>query len=187
MSWALRIACAANFGVVMLKNVSAPESLSLMICESTGNPLHYLNSVSTSVGGVLKPAGLEKSVGIISSNYGKDPTDPQWHNDADYKAWLEWMNKYYPDGDKTSSFNAYAYSVAYSVVEVLKRAGDNLTRANIMKAASSLKGVKVPMLYDGVTMDTSATDFAPLECERLIKFNGEKWEIISPVICPANN
>ena len=147
-------------------------------------PLHFLNNVSTSVGGVLKPAGLDKSVGLITTGYLKDPTDPQWANDADFKAWTAWMNKYYPDGDKNSSFNAYGYAVSATLHEVLKRAGDNLTRANIMKVASNLKGLKVPLLLPGITIDTSPTDFYPIECAKLQKFDGKKWSIVSDTICP---
>jgi len=147
-------------------------------------PLHFLNSVSNSVGGALKPAGLDKSVGIISAFYIKDPTDAQWANDADMKAWNAWMDKYYPDGDKTSSFNAYAYAVSFTMAEVLKRAGDNLTRANIMKVASSLRGLKVPLLMPGITVDTSSTDFYPIECERLGKFDGKSWVLVGDTICP---
>jgi branched-chain amino acid transport system substrate-binding protein len=146
--------------------------------------LHFLNNVSTSIPGVLKPAGLEKSVGLITTGYIKDPGDPQWANDADVKAWNAWMDKYYPDGDKKSSFNAYAYAVSSTMHEVLKRAGDNLTRANIMKVAANLKGLKVPLLLPGITVDTSPTDFYPIECAVLQKFDGAKWVRVSDVICP---
>jgi branched-chain amino acid transport system substrate-binding protein len=147
-------------------------------------PLHFLNNVSTSIPGVLKPAGLDKSIGLITTGYIKDPGDPQWANDADVKAWNEWMDKYYPDGDKKSSFNAYAYSVSSTLHEVLKRAGNDLTRANIMKVASNLKNLKVPLLYDGITVDTSPTDFYPIECARLQKFDGNTWALVGDVVCP---
>jgi len=147
-------------------------------------PLHFLNNVSTSIPGVLKPAGLEKSVGLITTGYIKDPGDPQWANDADVKAWNAWMDKYYPEGDKKSSFNAYAYAVSSTMAEVLKRAGDNLTRANIMKQAASLKGLKVPLLLPGITVDTSPTDFYPIQCAKLQKFDGAKWVLVGDTICP---
>ncbi len=147
-------------------------------------PLHFLNNVSTSVATVMKPAGLEKGIGIISTAYIKDPTDPQWTNDADMKEWRAWMDKYFPDGDKTNNNNTYAYAVASTMHEVLKRAGDDLTRANIMKVASNLKGVKVPLLLPGITIDTSPTDFYPIQCERLMKFTGEKWQLVGDTICP---
>ena len=113
-----------------------------------------------------------------------DPTDPQWDNDADMKAWRAWMDKYYPDGDKTSGFNAYGYAVAASLVEVLKRAGDNLTHANIMKQAASLHNLRTPLLLPGISIDTSPTDFYPIECERLGKFDGQKWVLVGDTICP---
>ena len=147
-------------------------------------PLHFLNNVSTSIPGVMKPAGMEKGVGLITTGYIKDPADPQWANDADVKAWNAWMDKYYPDGDKKSSFNAYAFAVSSTLHEVLKRAGDNLTRKNIMKVASNLKGLKVPLLYKGITVDTSPTDFYPIECARLQKFDGAKWALVGDVVCP---
>jgi len=147
-------------------------------------PLHFLNNVSTSVGGVLKPAGVEKTIGLITTAYLKEATDPQWANDADMKAWNAWMDKYLPDGDKNSSFNVYGYAAAATMEEVLKRAGDNLTRANVMKQAASLNGVKVPMLIPGITIDTSPTDFYPIECARLAKFDGAKWQLVGDVLCP---
>ena len=147
-------------------------------------PLHFLNNVSSSVGAVLTPAGLDKSVGLITSAYIKDATDPQWHNDADYKEWNAWMDKYYPDGDKKSSFNVYGYAVAYTMTEVLKRAGDNLTRANVMKVASNLKAMEFPMALPGVKIDTGPNDFYPIECQKLAKFDGAKWSLFGEVICP---
>ena len=147
-------------------------------------PLHFLNNVSASVGSVLKPAGLEKSVGLITTQYYKDPTDPQWANDADFKAWVAWMDKYNPGADKNNAFNAYGYAVSATLHEVLKRAGDNLTRANIMKVAANLHKLKVPLLFEGITVDTSPTDFYPIECERLAKFDGHKWVLVGDVICP---
>ena len=147
-------------------------------------PLHFLNNVSQSIGGVLKPAGLEKSVGIITTRYLKESSDPQFKNDADMKAWSAWMDKYLPGGDKNSSFNIYGYAVSYTMAEVLKRAGDNLTRANIMKVAANLKGLKVPLLLEGITVDTSPTDFYPIECARLAKFDGHEWQLVGDVICP---
>jgi len=146
--------------------------------------LHFLNNVSQSVGGVLKPAGLDKSVGLITAVYIKESTDPQWKNDADMQAWNAWMDKYLPGADKTSSFYTYGYAVAYTMAEVLKRAGNDLTRANIMKVASHLKDLKVPLLLPGVAVDTSPSDFYPIECEQLAKFDGEKWARFGDVICP---
>ena len=103
--------------------------------------MHILDINATSVGAVMKPAGLEASKGVISVNYGKDPLDPTWKDDAGMKKYFEFMAKYYPDGDKDSNFNAYGYSTAQLLVHVLKACGDNLTRENVMKQATSLKNV----------------------------------------------
>ena len=136
---------------------------------------------------MLTPAGLDKSTGVITTVYLKDATDPQWANDEDYRAWVAWMDEFYPDGDKSSAFNVYAYAVAATLVEVLKKAGDNLTRANIMKQAASLKGLKVPMLLPGVTIDTGPDDYFPIECSQLGKFDGKKWKLFGEAICPGKS
>lgn len=145
-------------------------------------PVHFLNNVSISVGSVLKPAGLERSVGLISGGYLKDPTDPQWRNDADVKAWSAWMDKYYPQGDKADVFNAYAYAVSHTLLHVLRQAGDDLTRENIMKVAANLKDLEVPLLLPGIKINTGPKDFYPIEAMRLQRFNGEVWEFFGDVI-----
>ncbi len=139
-------------------------------------PLHFLNNVSNSVGSVLTPAGLEKAVGIVSSYYLKDPTDPQWVNDAGYLEWLAWMKKYNPDGNLTDTFNVYGYTVAQTLAQVLKQCGDDLTRENVMKQAASLKNVAHPMLLPGITINTGADDFYPIEQMQLMRFNGKTWD-----------
>jgi branched-chain amino acid transport system substrate-binding protein len=145
-------------------------------------PVHYLNNVSISVGSVMKPAGLEASQGIITAAYLKDSTDPQFKNDADMTAWGEFMDKFHPQGDKTSSFTLYGYTVASNLAEVLKRAGDNLTRENIMKQAASLKGLELPLLLPGIKVNTSATDFYPIQSVRLQRFEGDTWKLFGDVL-----
>ncbi len=145
-------------------------------------PVHYLNNVSISVGAVLKPAGLDASKDIISAAYIKDATDPQFQKDADMIAWSAFMDKYHPQGDKTSSFTVYGYAVASTMLEVLKRAGDNLTRENVMKQAASLKGVEIPMLLPGIKINTSATDFYPIQSVRLERFDGKTWHLFGDVL-----
>ncbi|MGH8736682.1 MAG: ABC transporter substrate-binding protein [Burkholderiales bacterium] len=152
--------------------------------DSGWKPLQFLNNVSASVGSVLKPAGLDKSVGILTTAYIKDATDPQWKDDADMKAWNAWMDKYYPAGDKLNNSNIYAYAVAYTMEQVLKRAGNDLTRKHVMYEAAHLKKLKVPLLLPGITVDTSPTDYAPIQCEQLAKFDGEKFALFGEVICP---
>jgi len=140
-------------------------------------------NVSNSVGAVLTPAGLEASTGLISTAYLKDMQDPQWADDQGAKDWNAFMDKYYPDGDKKSSFTIYGYSVAQAMVHILTQAGDDLTRENVLKQAASMKDVSLPLLLPGMTMNTSETDYFPIEEMQLMKFNGERWvnfgEIIS--------
>jgi len=145
-------------------------------------PLHLLNSVSSSVASVMQPAGLEKGVGIITSAYLKDPTDPQWANDPAFKEWLAWMQKFNPRGDVADGFNVYAYSVAQTLVQALKQCGDNLTRENVMRQAANIKGLTLPMLLPGITVDTSPTDFYPIEKMQLQKFDGKTWILFGDVI-----
>jgi len=131
---------------------------------------------------VLKPAGFEASTGVLSTGYIKDPTDPTWDNDAAKKDWLAFMDKYFPEGDKTSSFTVYGYTVAQTMVQALKQAGDDLTRANVMKQAASLKNVQLGMLLPGIAINTSETDFYPIEQMQMQKFTGERWELFGPVL-----
>jgi branched-chain amino acid transport system substrate-binding protein len=138
-------------------------------------PLHIVAQPGTSVGSVLRPAGLEKSVGLIGASFLKDPTDPQWHDDPAMKAWLAWMQKYYPEGDVTDWFNVYGYTIAQALVYVLKQCGDNLTRENIMAQATSLKDLELPMLLPGIKINTSATDFRTIRQLRLQRFDGKQW------------
>src|SRR5436309_5958694 len=145
-------------------------------------PVHLLNNVSNSFGSVLKPAGLEASKDVLSTAYLKDPTDSTWDNDPGKKEWLAFMDKYFPDGDKTSSFTAYGYSVAQTVAQVLKQCGDDLTRENVMKQAASLKNVQLPMALPGVVLNTSTTDFFPFKQMQMQKFHGERWELFGPVM-----
>ena len=131
-----------NSGANVFFNVTTPKFAAQAIKKAADigwKPIHLLNNVSASVGAVLKPAGLDASKGLITVQYLKDPTDPQWKNDQGYKDWLVFMDKYYPDGNKTDAFNVYGYSVAQTMVQVLKQAGNDLSRANVMKQAASLK------------------------------------------------
>src|SRR6266852_4344953 len=122
-------------------NVTTPKFAAQAIkkmAEIEWKPLHFLNNVSSSIGSVMKPAGFENSQNIISSNYLKDPTDPQWKDDAGMKAWNAFLDKYYPEANRADLSVMYAYTVAQGLVYVLKNCGDNLTRENIMKQAASI-------------------------------------------------
>ncbi|MGH8667667.1 MAG: ABC transporter substrate-binding protein [Burkholderiales bacterium] len=145
-------------------------------------PVHYLNNVSTSVGSVLTPAGLEKSAGLITTAYLKDPTDKRWDSDPAVKRWREFMQKYHTEGNVNDSFNIYGYTVASTLHQVLKQAGDNLTRDNIMRQAASMKDYRVDTLLPRITISTSKDDFAPIEAVQLQRFNGKQWELFGEVL-----
>ena len=144
-------------------------------------PLHLLNSVSASVAAVITPAGLDKSLGIVSLAYFKDPTDPQWKDDPAFKEWLAWMEKYYPEGDKADAFNVYGYNLAMTLVQVLKQCGNDLSRENIMKQAANLDFTP-PMFLPGVKVSTAPTQFFPVREMQLAKFNGKIFERFGEVI-----
>ena len=145
-------------------------------------PTQFVNQVSNSPGAVLKPAGLDASKGVMSLFYLKDPDDPEWSNDPAYKEWLEWMKKYYPDGNLHDLFNVFGYSVAQTMVQVIKQCGDDLTRENIMKQAANLKNLQLPMIMPGIKINTSPTDFFPIEQEQLGKFDGTRWVLFGKII-----
>jgi ABC-type branched-subunit amino acid transport system substrate-binding protein len=152
------------------------------IADLAWKPVHILDINATSVGAVMKPAGLENSKGIISVNYGKDPLDPKWKDDAGMKKFFAFMAKYYPEGDKDSSFNTYGFSTAQLLVHVLKAAGDNLTRENVMKQATSLNNVQLDLSLPGIVGSTSPTDYRVNKQLQMMKFDGERWEGFGPII-----
>ena len=131
---------------------------------------------------MIKPAGFENAQGILSATYGKDSADPQWDNDPGMKKFLAFLEKYYPEGNKLDASVVYGYGVAQTMVKVLEMCGDNLTRENVMKQAASLKGFAPDTLLPGVTISTSATDFAPIEQLQMMRFKGEKWELFGDII-----
>ncbi|HEX6018230.1 MAG TPA: ABC transporter substrate-binding protein [Burkholderiaceae bacterium] len=169
-------------------NISTPKFAAQAIkkaAEIGWKPTHYLNNVSSSVGAVLKPAGLENSVGLITTAYLKDPTDPQWANDKGYLDWKAWMEKYYPGGNLIDGFNVYGYTVAQGLTQVLKQCGDNLTRDNVMKQAANLD-MSLPMLLPGVNVKTSPTDYYPIQREQLARFDGKTWVLFGKVYDPSS-
>jgi branched-chain amino acid transport system substrate-binding protein len=145
-------------------------------------PVHYLNNVSISVGQVLTPAGLDKSVGLITAAYLKEATDARWANDPGLKPWREFMQKYLPDGNIADNFNIYGYTVAATLHQVLKQAGDDLTRENVMKQAANVKNLRLETLLPGILVNTGPDDYAPLEAVQLQRFNGKQWELFGDVM-----
>ena len=170
-------------GADVFFNIATPKFAAQAIkkaAELGWKPVHYLNSVSTGVGSTLAPAGLENAVGLITAGYIKDPTDPQFQKGKEWDDWLAWMKKYHPSGDLKDNLNVYGYTVAQTLVQVLKQAGDNLTRANIMKEAANLDLV-LPMLLPGVNVKTGPDDFYPIEREQLQRFDGKTWQLFGKI------
>jgi len=145
-------------------------------------PMHFLNSVATSIGAVIQPAGFANAQDIISVAYLMDPPDPQWKDDPGMKAFDEFLAKYFPEGNRADGFVVTGYNVAQTLVQVLKQCGNNLTRENVMKLAANLNGFRTENLLPGITINTSSTDFAPIEQVRFRSFKGEKWELFGPTV-----
>jgi len=152
------------------------------VAELQWKPLFILNNVGASTGTVMKPAGFDNSQGIISAAYAKDATDPQWKDDAGIKNFDAFLTKYFPDGNRADGSVMVGYDVAQTLVHVLKACGDNLTRENVMKQAASIRGLKLDGLLPGVTINTSATDFAPISQLQLMKFQGDRWVLFGDVM-----
>jgi branched-chain amino acid transport system substrate-binding protein len=175
-------------GADVFFNVTTPKFAAQAIkkaAEIEWKPLHLLNNVSNAVSAVLKPAGLENSKDILSTAYYKDPTDPTWKDDPAYKEWIAFMEKYYPEGDRTNAFTVYGYLAAQTFVQTVKQCGDDLTRQNVMKQAANLKDLQLGMLLPGITINTSPSDFAPIKQMQMEKFTGDRWELFGPVLTGA--
>jgi branched-chain amino acid transport system substrate-binding protein len=152
------------------------------IYELDWHPVHILDINATSVGAVMKPAGLDASKGVISVGYAKDPLDPTWKDDPGMKKYFDFMAKYYPDGDKDSNFNVYGYLTTELLIHVLRQCGDNLTRENVMKQASNLKNVQLDLALPGIVVNTTPDDYRVNKQLQMMKFNGERWELFGPIL-----
>jgi branched-chain amino acid transport system substrate-binding protein len=174
-----------NSGANVFFNVTIPKFAVQAIKKAHDigwKPNHFLNNVSSSLATVLKPAGLEASKGLITALYMKEVTDPQWRNDKGFQDWVAFMKKYYPDGALDDQSNAFGYTAAQAMVQVLKQCGNDFSRENIMKQAANLKNVEFPMLLPGIKVNTSPTDHAPIEQEQLAKFDGERWVLFGDLL-----
>jgi branched-chain amino acid transport system substrate-binding protein len=174
-----------SVGADLVFDVSTPKFAAQAIkkiADLGWKPVHILDINATSVGSVMQPAGLEASKDVISVNYVKDALDPTWKDDAGMKKFFAFMDKYYPEGDKNSLFNTYGYSTTQLLIEVLKRCGDNLTRENVMRQATSLKNVQLDLSLPGIVNNTSPTDYRVNKQLQMMKFNGERWELFGPII-----
>lgn len=174
-------------GANTLLNFSTPKAAAQAIrkvYDLGWRPLHLVANVGSSVATVLKPAGLEKSVGLLTAAFLKDPTDKQWQNDPSYREWLAWMKQYYPEGDTSDFYNVYGYGLAQTLVHVLKQSGDDVTRDNIMRQAASVKNLTLPMLLPGVKVSIAATDYYPIKQMWMQRFDGKQWVLFGDLLEP---
>ena len=172
-------------GANVFFNIAIPKFAAQAIRKAADlgwKPVHYLNNVSSSVASTLKPAGLENSQGIITALYLMDPTDKQWDNNADMKAWSTWMDKWMPGANKADGSYVFAYAVSYLMEQTLKKCGDNLTRENLMRQAANHQKLRVPLLLPGITINTSPTDFYPVQSVQLASFKGETWNLFGDIM-----
>jgi ABC-type branched-subunit amino acid transport system substrate-binding protein len=175
-------------GVDVFVNCGIPKFAAQAIrkaAEIQWKPLHVLSSIGNSVAATLKPAGLENAKDLVSDFYLKDPNDVTWKDDPGFKDWVAFMDKYYPEGDKTDAGNVYGPSNAATIVQVLKQCGDELTRENVMKEAANLHDFTVPMLLPGIKINTTPTDFAPVKQVQMGRFDGAQWRLFGPLITGA--
>jgi branched-chain amino acid transport system substrate-binding protein len=149
-------------------------------------PLHMLSYTSAAVAAVMKPAGMEKGIGIISSTYFKAPTDPRWAEDEDYRRWTSFMDDYLPGADKTDIFYVIGYMMANSVVQLLDQCGNDLTRENVMRQVANID-FRVPMLLPGMRITTSPTDFYPIKTLQLERFDGKSFVLFGDPITGVPN
>jgi branched-chain amino acid transport system substrate-binding protein len=152
------------------------------IAELGWKPLHIVANVSVNVGSVMQPAGFENGQGVLSAAYAKDGTDTQWNSDAGMKRWSAFLDKYMPDANRADSNHIYGYGAAQTLIRVLEMCGDDLTRANVMKQAASLRDFTPDTLLPGITINTSATDFGPISQLQMQRFKGERWERFGDII-----
>jgi len=172
-------------GADVFLNIATPKFAAQAIrkvAELGWKPAHFLANVSISVGAVLRPAGFENAKDVLSSGYMKEPEDPAWKDDDGLKKWTAFMDKYYPDGDKTSSFTSYGYSVAQLIVQVLRQSGNELTRENIMKRAADVHDFKPDMFLPGIAINTGPQDYFPIEQLQMMRFDGQHWTFFGSVL-----
>jgi branched-chain amino acid transport system substrate-binding protein len=176
----LRSTGADVFICVALTKVAAQSIRK--VAEMGWRPLFILSSIGSSIGTVIQPVGFDKAQGLISTAYLKDSSDPQWNDDVGMRKFYAFLAKYAPDANRTDFFVVYGYGIAQSLAKVLQQCGDDLTRENVMKQAASLTNFTPDVLLPGISINTSASDFAPIEQMRMIRLKGEKWELFGDVI-----
>lgn len=168
----LMIFTTPKFGAQTIKKVG----------EIGWKPMQIVANVSASTATVMKPAGFENAQGVISASYAKDTTDPQWDNDPAMKEFKAFLAKYVPEANVGDSSALTGYNMAQTMAAVLKQSGDDLTRANVMKQAANIKDLQQGGLLPGIKINTSPTDFSPIEQLQLMRFKGERWELFGGVL-----
>ena len=175
----------AGSGATVFFNIATPKFAAQAIRKAYGigwHPVQFIDNPAASVGTVMKPAGVEKANGVLSTGFVKDPTDPQFQNDADFKEWLAWMKQYFPEGSLEDPQNAVGYAQAQTVVQVLKQCGDDLTRENVMRQATNLHNFHPRMLIDGVNLSTSQDNYEPMRKLRMVRFDGVRFTYFGEII-----
>ena len=152
------------------------------VADMNWRPLHLLTNVSTSVGAVMEPAGVERGIGVISSAYLKDPTDPQWKNDTGLQHWRDIMKRYLPDADISNSFYVYGYAATMTTIHTLRACGTDFSRENLMRQATNMKDVEVGALLPGIQINSSPTNFHPIRQVQLMRWTGKTWELFGDVL-----
>jgi branched-chain amino acid transport system substrate-binding protein len=162
----------------VLISVAAPKFTAQIIRKARDldwKPMHLISGIGSSIASGLQPAGLDNAVGIITGTYVRDPTDPAVQQTDGYKEWLAFMKKYFPDGDISDLNNVIGYSIAQTFVQVLKQSGADISRENIMRQATNLHDLVLPMVMPGLVINTSPTDYQPLKSVVLVRFDGKHW------------
>jgi branched-chain amino acid transport system substrate-binding protein len=172
-------------GANVFFDASGPKSAAQAIRKAADlawKPAHYLNNVSASVAAVMKPAGYDNAQGIITAAYLMDATDKQWDDNPEMTAWKAFMDKWMPDFNKADANHIYGYAVSFLMHETLRRCGDTLTRENLMKQAAGFKNFRVPLLLPGITINTSPTDYYPIQAVQLARFGGQTWNLFGDIM-----
>jgi len=178
----------AASGANVFFNITTPKFAAQAIkkaCEIGWKPLHLLNNVSSSVGAVMRPAGLECSQGLITAQYQRDPTDPQWHDTDGYKEWSGFMEKYLPNADRSDINYVYGFNLAALITHMLENCAD-LSRPGIMACAANVTDLQLPMMIPGIRITTTPTDFRTIQAEQLSRFEGDRWKLFGEIIKVAN-
>jgi len=176
-------------GIDVLMTVASPKFAAQSIRKVAGmnwKPMHVLSGVSVSVGAVMLPAGAENGVGIISSAYLKDPTDPRWDTDSGMQEWRGFMAKYYPEGDLKDAGNVAAFALTHTFLNVLKQCSGDFSRENLLKQATNLRDLENPMVLPGIKVNTSPTNYRPVRQLQLMRWTGKTWDLFGDIIGGAS-